>query len=396
MKYVALIPARGGSKSIPRKNIRPLAGKPLLYWTCKAASDVPAIESVYVATDDEEIAGVVRDLGLPRVTPIGRGPETATDSASTESVLLDFARRVDFENLILIQATSPLLRSSDLQRAIELFESGSCDSVLSVVRQKRFLWSGKPGALVAPVNYDPARRPRRQDFDGFLVENGAFYLTAHARLLATGCRLSGRTAAVEMDEQSYLELDEPEDWLLVEQLLRHRLRKAGGDLAAKLRRIRFVASDVDGVLTDSGMYYSESGDELKKFNTRDGKGFELLREAGLLTGLITAENVELVARRARKLRLDEVHRGAADKVAVMAEILQRRNLSWEQVAFLGDDLGDVELLRRVGVSACPCDAVGEVLETAGLRLESRGGAGVVREFAELLLNARRRAAPLAE
>jgi N-acylneuraminate cytidylyltransferase len=215
---VALIPARGGSKGIPRKNIRPLAGRPLIYWTCRAAQDCPQIDTVYVSTDDAEIEAAVRGLNLSKVQPIARAPETATDTASTESVLLDFAQRLDFDRIVLIQATSPLLRAADLDAGCELLHRGF-DSVLSVVRQKRFLWERHAERGGVPINYDYRSRPRRQDFDGQLVENGAFYITTRERLLAERCRIGGKIGLVEMPEETYIELDDLHDWHIVEALL---------------------------------------------------------------------------------------------------------------------------------------------------------------------------------
>lgn len=388
VSIVALVPARGGSKSIPKKNIRLFCGRPLLYWVCKAAEDCELIAETIVSTDDAEIAAVAQSLGLAKLRVMDRPPETATDTASTESVLLDAARRLDCTHLALLQATSPLLDAASLREACRRIRDGACDSVLSVVRQKRFLWEcGERGAR--PLNYDPLHRPRRQDFEGFLVENGAFYITARARLLDTGCRISGRIHAIEMPEAAYFEIDEQTDWAIAEQLLRHQLRAARGPLNERLRHIRIVLTDVDGCLTDGGMYYTRRGDAMKKFNTRDGKAFELLRNAGIVTGIVTQENTRIVERRACKVKADELHQGAADKVAAIEQILHRRGLHWDQTAYLGDDLNDLAALEHAAVAACPADAVSrEVRAVADLVLNAPGGRGAFRELAQFILDAR--------
>ncbi len=388
MSIVAIVPARGGSKGIPGKNVRLFCGRPLLYWVCRAAQDCSAIDAVYVSTDSEEIATVARGLGLDKVRVIDRAPDTATDTASTESVLLDFAQRVDFSHLVLLQATSPLLTSTELEEGLSRIASGSCDSVFSAVRQKRFRWTVDTSGAARAENYDPLTRPRRQEHDGFLVENGAFYITSRARLIDSRCRMSGRIEVVEMAEETYFELDDLTDWTIMEGLMRRREQVRHGSLEMRMRRIRLVATDVDGCLTDSGMYYTEHGDELKKFSTRDGLGFRLLREAGYHLAIITLENTELMKRRAAKLRVEELHQGAEDKVSVMAEILQRLGLDWSEAAYLGDDRGDLALLARVGVSACPADAIAEARETVDLVTTVPGGAGAFREFAECILGVR--------
>lgn len=217
--YVVFIPVRGGSKSIPLKNIRPFCGQPLVYWTVKAASDCAAVGGVYVATDSKRIRDAVEALQIPKVEVISRGDETATDTASTESAMLEFARTHDFGHIILVQATSPLLTVGDLAGGIAKYEAGGYDSLLSVVRQKRFVWREMDG-VATPVNYDPQHRPRRQEMDGYLVENGAFYITRRNLLLETGCRISGSIGVYEMPEATYFEIDEPSDWSIMEQLKR--------------------------------------------------------------------------------------------------------------------------------------------------------------------------------
>ncbi|MDR1398028.1 MAG: acylneuraminate cytidylyltransferase family protein [Desulfarculales bacterium] len=219
---VAFIPVRGGSKSIPLKNIKLFAGKPLVYWVIKAAARCPLIERVYVSTDSSRIKSVVDSFAFAKVTVIGRSEQSAADTAATESAMLEFARQYDFTNLALVQATSPLLTAQDLSRGFEALSIS--DSVLSVVRQKRFLW--KQEDYASPLNYDYYNRPRRQDFDGFLVENGAFYITGRDALLRTECRLSGRIKTIEMPGETYIEIDEPLDWLLGEKLLKQRLSQA--------------------------------------------------------------------------------------------------------------------------------------------------------------------------
>ncbi|HPW41103.1 MAG TPA: acylneuraminate cytidylyltransferase family protein, partial [Bacillota bacterium] len=138
---VAFIPVRGGSKSIPLKNIRLINGRPLVYWTLDAAAGCREVDKVVVSTDSDEIRKVVEKYDSDKIIIIDRSEEVSTDIASTESVMLEFAGKYDFENIILVQATSPLLTEGDISGGIEKFRQEGIDSVLSVVRQKRFIWS---------------------------------------------------------------------------------------------------------------------------------------------------------------------------------------------------------------------------------------------------------------
>jgi CMP-N-acetylneuraminic acid synthetase len=222
-EFAALIPARGGSKGIPRKNIKVLLGKPLIYWVCKAAEESSVISALYLSTDDQEIARVVLSFGFRKLHLVERSPESATDSASTEMCMLEFAKKVNFENVMLLQATSPLVRSEDIEGAAKVFETGNFDSVLSVVRQKRFIWKENKEGTIRPENYDPGRRPKRQEQEGFLVENGAIYVISRKTLLERSCRVGEAVGYIEMPADTYLELDEVEDWTIVEALLERRL-----------------------------------------------------------------------------------------------------------------------------------------------------------------------------
>ncbi len=156
---------------------------------------------------------------------------------------------------------------------------------------------------------------------------------------------------------------------------------------AVLRQIRLLATDVDGVLTDAGMYYSENGDEWKKFNTRDGMGLKLLQKAGLITAIVTQERTKLVARRAEKLAIHELHQGIMDKLPVIRAMAERYGLTLRQVAYIGDDINDLEALRAVGWSASPADGMPVVRAAVDYVCEKNGGEGAVREIVEMILEA---------
>lgn len=219
---VAFIPVRGGSKSIPLKNIKKIAGRPLVYWTAKAANDCESIDKVYVSTDSFQIKETVESFALEKVIVVGRSEETSSDTASTESAMLEFACQYEFDNIFLIQATSPLLEAKDLTEGYKLFCQKETDSVFSAVKQKRFHWLVDGDGYAYPANYDPFHRPRRQDHEGYYVENGAFFITGRRNLLESRNRMSGKIKLYEMDESSYFEIDEPSDWLIIEELLKRR------------------------------------------------------------------------------------------------------------------------------------------------------------------------------
>ncbi len=153
-----------------------------------------------------------------------------------------------------------------------------------------------------------------------------------------------------------------------------------------MKNIKLFATDVDGVLTDNGMYYSNSGDEFKRFNAKDGMGLVLLKKAGIATAIITAEDTRIVERRAEKLKIDFPCQGVKDKLSKGAELCTQLGISLADTAYIGDDVNDIELLKAAGLKACPADAASAVKKIDGIIiLKANGGFGAVREFCELIL-----------
>ena len=372
MRWIALLPLRGGSKSIPDKNLRPIAGRPLYAWSLEAALASDCFDAIYAASDSAAIRDAARARFGTRIEVLDRAPENATDTASSEAVMLEVAARTESDVLCLIQATSPLTRAEDFRAARRRFEQDQLDSLLTGVELKRFFWRHDG----VPLNYHPAHRPRRQEFAGTVMENGAFYFTRTALLRASGVRLGGRIGVHVMAAECAAELDEPDDWPIVEALLRPRV-VAGRDL-------RLLVVDVDGTLTDGGMYYDGKGEAMKKFDTRDAKGMLMLRDAGVRVCVVTAETSAVVTARMRKLGITDYFPGVKDKLAWLREHLTHWQLEAAQVAYIGDDLNDLEGLLAAGLSCCPADAVPEVRQAVHYVCAAGGGAGAVREVCDLV------------
>jgi len=388
MKTVGFIPVRGGSKSIPLKNIKKLFYRPLLFWALDAAVD-SKLDEVYVYTDSNEIKYTVEHdyYTLEKVKVIDRPSYTSTDTASTELGLLDFSERFEFDNIVLIQATSPLITANDINKSIDLLKEGVYDSVLSAVKQKRFLWQLNSDNEAIPLNYDPYQRPRRQEFDGFYVENGALYATKRENLRESKNRISGKIGIVEMDEYTYNEIDEPSDWDVVEKLLEIKLLKT---YKKAISQIKLFVLDIDGVMTDAGMYYSVEGEFLKKFNTRDAMGLEILRNNGIEVSVITSEISEINTSRMNKLNIKQLYSGKKDKLSVLRSICKQKGLGLHEVAYIGDDINDIPCLCCSGLSFVPQNAAEEVKKYADIILNHNGGEGAIREACNYILKINKR------
>lgn len=384
MKTIAFIPVRGGSKSIPLKNIKPFCGKPLVCWNIEALENSPEVDEIIVATDSDNIWTTIEEQHYKKTTLYRRSAENACDTASTESVMLEYIHYANLakDNIfMLVQATSPLTETIHFSEALQMYAKGEYDSILTCVRSYRFFWNEDGTSM----NYDYTNRPRRQNFSGMLMENGAFYINTVKNILDNGNRLSGKIGVYEMPEYTATEIDEPDDWIILENLMRKHVLT---NQIVSVPSIKLFLTDIDGTLTDGGMYYSETGDELKKFNTRDGMGMAKLREKGIKVGIITSEECKLNIRRAQKLKLDYLFQGKKDggKLAVAQEIAEKMGISMQEVAYIGDDINCIELLSAVGIAACPADANDKVKSIPGIIvMRKKGGEGCVREFCDKLL-----------
>lgn len=220
---IAFIPVRGGSKSIPLKNIKTINGKPLVYWAIKAAHESESVDEIVVATDSEQIKEVVLGFGFDNVKVYDRKPENAADTSTTESVMLEYIEyaKLDLDAVfILIQATSPLIKGDLIDGMYEKFIKTKSDSIFSGVREKQFHWiETKDG--VKPINYNPQNRPRRQDFQGIIAENGACYISRVKNILESKCRMSGNITFYEFPSATAYEIDEENDFIIVENIMKN-------------------------------------------------------------------------------------------------------------------------------------------------------------------------------
>ena len=220
---IAFIPVRGGSKSIPLKNIKLINQKPLVYWALKSANEANCVDKIIVATDSEKIKSTVLEFNFDKVEVYDRDAENAQDTSSTESVMVEYIKKSNLQHkdkFILIQATSPLLKPEHIDGMYKkLLETGA-DSIFSCVREKQFHWIETEEG-VKPINYDPKNRPRRQDFNGLIVENGACYINSVGNILEDNCRLSGKIEFYELPPETVYEIDERHDWVIAENLLKN-------------------------------------------------------------------------------------------------------------------------------------------------------------------------------
>lgn len=384
MKKIAIIPIRKGSKGIPSKNKKKIVGRPLFTWVLTEAI-FSNLDLIYVFTDDSEIIEYVeREYHwTTKVKVLLRAEENATDTASTESALLEFSKKIkhDYDILCLLQATSPLILAEDINKGLEKITNELFDSAVSVVNTHRFIWN----ANGVPLNYDVFNRPRRQDFEGLLVENGAVYCTTKEAFLQSNNRMSGAIGLIQMSEETLMEIDSVSDWNIIENLLMERQKRM-----KVCQKIQYLVLDVDGVFTDGGIYYNEDGEFAKKFDMRDGMGLEILRENNVEVVVLTSENSIIVAQRMKKLKIENAFLGIKDKYSFLKQFLTLKNSSFDGVAYVGDDVNDLANICSCGWSFAPADAMNIVKAHADVVLTNNAGNGAIREVCEVIMKYNKR------
>lgn len=383
MSAYAFIPARGGSKGVPGKNLALVGGRPLVARAVDAAQAAQLVDLVVVSTDDPAIAEVARDAGALVVDrPSNLGVDTATSESALLHALdaLNAAGRADPDVTVLVQCTSPFTSAADISGVIAAIEQGA-DCAFTGARTHAFHWHAGDGGAT-PVNHEASSRPRRQDRRAEYVETGGAYGMRTAGFRTAGHRFFGRVEVVEVSAAPVLEIDAPADLELARALAPVvDAKRRRGHLPAT---VTGLALDFDGVLTDNTVVTSQDGTEAVVSSRSDGLGLDHLRAAGLPVVVLSKEQNPVVAARCRKLRLECVQ-GVDDKRSAFAAWMDGRGLDPAGVVFLGNDANDVECLVLAGCGAVVADAHDSARQVADLVLSRPGGRGAVRELADLIV-----------
>lgn len=381
-EVVAIIPARGGSTGVVRKNLRRVGGIPLVGRAVDAARRCPAIDRVVVTTDDADIAAVAEEWGAEVVV---RPAELSGDTASSESALLHALdvleeRKVDVGVVAFLQATSPFIDVTALAEAVQLVRSRRRDSVFSAVETYGFLWARTAECAAEAVGHDAEKRPRRQDRAPHYLETGGFYVLRAAGFRAAQHRFFGSVGIAEVDERTAIEIDTEKE-LAIARAIAPLI-----DVVAPVA-VDAVVTDFDGVHTDDSVHVSQHGTETVTVSRGDGMGVRMLRDAGIPMLILSTEVNPVVSARADKLRV-EVVQGVDDKAAALRAWAADRGVPLGRVAYLGNDVNDLPCLELVGWPVAVPGAHPLVLAAARLVLDRPGGAGAVRDLAERVLAGR--------
>jgi N-acylneuraminate cytidylyltransferase len=373
---VAIIPARGGSKGIPGKNLKLIGGVPLIGRAIQSCKNVAEISDVYVSTDDAAIAEVARQYGAK---VIDRPAELASDSASSESALLHSLANISPKpsTTVFIQATSPFIPEIALRAAVQKVEARTFDVVFSAVETYGFLWR-KNAELAEGVNHDTSFRPRRQDREPHYLETGAFYVMNTAGFEEAKYRFFGKVGIEEVPESSAIEIDNAEQ-LALSQLIAESPIADVSPLYAKA-----LVMDFDGVHTDDHAYVTAEGIESVRVSRSDGLGVSRLRDKNFPMLILSKETNPIVTTRGNKLGIETIQ-GIDDKLPVLKEWAAKKGLNLADIAYIGNDVNDLPCLNAVGYPISPADGRREVKDVVAIVTTRKGGRGAIREIADRIL-----------
>lgn len=383
MSVYLIIPARGGSKGIPAKNLRPVGGVPLVVRAVRAALASSA-DRVFVSTDDPAIAAAAGEAGAEL---INRPAALSGDDSTSESAILHaldvLAARGDPEPAItvMVQCTSPLTGAAEIDGTLAVLTADDADCAFTGARSHAFLWRLTPEGALA-VNHDPSLRPRRQDQAPEYADTGAVYAMRTEGFRRSGHRFFGRIAVHPVPPEHALEIDSATDLLLAETLVRES--ESEERRQALPEKVAGLALDFDGVLTDNRVMTFQDGAEAVTCDRSDGLGIGMLLKAGVPMVVLSKEANPVVSARCRKLGLECIQ-GLDDKRSAFVRWMEEHELDPAGVVFVGNDVNDLECLRLAGCGVVVHDAYPEALAEADLVLRRPGGQGAVRELADLIL-----------
>lgn len=377
MKVVGFVPARGGSSRIPRKNLQAISGVPLFLWAANNLNRILPKHDIYIDSDDDEILRIANMYGF---NTLKRPDSLATNDTNGNVFMLWEASQVSAD--VYIQHLPPMvfLRKDTLESSLDAVVSGAYDSAVAVAKESLYLWDEQG------PKYDIVDIPNSYSLEPIIFEGMGLYVTTSTSLMANKTRFGFNSYLAYLDKFEQIDIDYPEDL----EMARTLVRGMSSDspylegiqcLKRKGMNIKLLVLDVDGTMTDGGMTYSSRGQELKRFNTKDGRGIIELQKQGVEVAIISSgvesRSIEL---RARTLGISKVYVGLENKDKILQKWVSELRLEPSQVAYIGDDINDLPVRGLVGLFATPSDGVKSIKDVADIILTRKAGDGCVREF----------------
>lgn len=399
-EVLAIIPARGGSKGIPRKNIKLFAGYPLIAYSIAAAKQAKRVTRVIVSTDDEEIAAVARQWGAetPFLRPAEFAQDLTLDLPVFQHALHALAEQEGYRPEIVVQLrpTSPIRPPEMVDTAVQmLLDHPEADSVRGVVpagQNPHKMWKISPQGVMQPLlRVEGIREPYnapRQALPPVYWQTGHIDAIRPRAILEMDSMSGNVILPLFIDPNYTVDLDTPRDWSRAEAQWNEiglPVVTPGTRRRPLPEKVSLVVFDFDGVLTDNRVFVDENGHEFVAAYRSDSMGMTLMRQAGIPTVVISTEVNKVVEARCRKMKI-ESYQAVEDKATLLQKLLTERSINPAEVVFLGNDVNDVPCFPLVGCAVVVADAQPEAMRKADLVLSKKGGYGAARELCDLILN----------
>lgn len=382
MKIVGVIPAKGNSSRTINKNRQNVLNVPLFLWAANNLNRILDRSDIYIDSDSREILNIAKYYGF---SIIERPSNLATNATNGNELLQWEASNVKAD--LYIQHLPPMifLKKDTLQNGIDKIVKEGYHSAFGARKEQMYLWDDK-GPL-----YDLNNLPNSFTLKETIIEGMGLYFTTRKFLDKFGLRVNHESALIELDKYEAIDIDYPEDLefarCVAKGLGTHSDYTDAIEKFYPKKIIKLLVLDVDGVMTDGGMYYSDNN-QYKKFNTKDGLAIKKITSSTDINVafLSSGSDLKLVQERAKTLNVDMVYVGYENKEKILQKWLNELKITYEEVAYIGDDVNDYGAMKLCGLKVCPQDAVEEIKNISDIVLKNIGGHGCVREFIDMYLN----------
>ena len=378
-----IIPARGGSKSIRKKNLYIVNKQPLLQWTLEESEKVKSVGKIVVSTDDNEIKDFAKKFCVDIVE---RPKQISSDNSSSESAILHTLKYYEKKNIypdiiVFLQCTSPLISFCDIEKGIKYLNKNRLDSTFACASFDGFIWK-KNKKKFEGINHDQRKRLMRQKRALEYLEAGSIYIMRTKSFLRDKYRFCGKCEPFLIDKKKVLDINDYQDAEIAEIYLKNIIIKN----KILINQPKALIMDFDGVHTNNKVYLDSNGNELVLCSRSDGMGLKQLKEnLNIKLLILSNEQNRVVQKRATKLNIECIQTNGK-KIEILDDWLKINNLKYEDVIFIGNDVNDIDCIQKVGVSFCPNDAESLIKENVDHVLKQNGGNGAIRELTNIILS----------
>ena len=374
LKIAGVIPCKGTSQRLKSKNLKKLHGIPLFLWAANNLNRVIPKRLIYIDSESDEILNIAKQKGF---STIKRPENLASNKTDGNALMFWEAKNIDADIVVQHLPPMPFLRKKTLIKAIKMVKN-EFDSVFAVYKQHQYSWEGKK------PNYSIDKIPNSKDLKEIEIEGMGLYVAKKSFLIKEKKRICGNFSKIEINNFEAIDIDYKSDFVFAETLaqgLSNDSEYLQGLYKFKLNEPRIIIFDIDGVMTNGGMYYLGNNNYAKKFNAKDGLAIKDMIKKNIDVRILSNGHDESsVEARAKTLGIKKVYIGREKKQNILNLWIKEDNLKTKEIAYIGDDINDLEVMNNVGLSICPNDADLSVKRKADIVLEKNGGDGCIREF----------------